>query len=304
MRDKKRSSSASRWWMPAILLTLLLLFLATWLARTSRPAPGPANRTDREASTLVLRSFNAPRRLSNTGAAPTTPAIRLGTKAYLLDGYPDIPEGPAKAVIDKLNAAAHQGDSHAALLIYLKIDQCFRAFADQNEPDALVVPAEALGSVDAALEEQRQRRSQCDGLTGQDYANRGQWLSLSADLGNPFAQLTYSLAPAEVLGPLAEILRQPERVAEYKHRTIAHLHNAAANGNVNALERLSQLYSDGYLAPADPVRARSYQLAARRADPRTEQPDAEEANKRLDSKQQAEAARMAKDIYRECCEIK
>ncbi|HEY9254147.1 MAG TPA: hypothetical protein VIP30_06390 [Stenotrophomonas sp.] len=303
MRDKKQTGKPASWWL--VILAALAALLAAWFAGSSRhSAVGPERQAVKPAPLPANRPTDRPTSPSTPQATPTTPLVRLGAKAYLLDGYPEIPEGQAKAVIDQLDDRARQGDSHAALLIYLKIDQCLRAFRDQNDPDTLVVAAEALGSVEAALEEQGKRRSQCEGLSEQDYSRRGEWLSLAADLGNPFAQLTYSMLPANVLGSLAEVVRQPERLFDYKRRAVTYLHRAAASGNVNALDRLAQVYSDGYLAPVDPVLARSYQLAARRANPGTERPDAEEAENKLDSKQRAEAARMAKEIYHECCEIK
>ena len=286
-------------------MPITLALAGVWFAMSSQDlAKGSRQPPDSHAPSVVLRPSQAQERPSTRKAGPTTPTLRLGAKAYFLDGYPDIPDGAARAMIDQLDDAAREGDSHAALLIHLKIDQCFRALTDQNDPDALVLNAEVLGSLDAALEAQRMRISQCEGLTRQDYASRGEWLSMAAELGNPFAQLIYSSMPEVVLGPLAEILRQPERLVEFKRRAVAQLHFAVSGGNVNALERLSQIYSDGYLAPADPVAAQSYRLAAMQADPGTERREVEEANKTLDPMQRAEAARMAKEIYRECCEIK
>ena len=302
MRDKKQTGKPASWWL--VILAALAALLAAWFAGSSRhSAVGPERQAVKPAPLPANRPTDRPTSPSTPQATPTTPLVRLGAKAYLLDGYPEIPEGQAKAVIDQLDDRARQGDSHAALLIYLKIDQCLRAFRDQNDPDTLVVAAEALGSVEAALEEQGKRRSQCEGLSEQDYSRRGEWLSLAADLGNPFAQLTYSMLPANVLGSLAEVVRQPERLFDYKRRAVTYLHRAASSGSVNALDRLAQVYSDGYLAPVDPVLAQSYQLAARRANPGTER-RGDEADKKLDSKQRTEAARMAKEIYRECCEIK
>ncbi|WP_146165872.1 sel1 repeat family protein [Stenotrophomonas panacihumi] len=226
----------------------------------------------------------------------------MGAKAYRLDGYPEMPDTSPRELVDTLTPAARKGDSHAALLIHLAINRCMRAHRDRGDADALLIRAEALGSAEAALAEEAQDIRQCSGLAREDYAHVGDWLSLAADFGNPLAQLLYSMEPEMVMGSLADIIREPERVIAYKTAALSHLKDAASSGSVNALERLGQVYADGILAPADPVMARAYKLAAARADPAISLQEEEESAAKLTASQQADAARIAKEIYRDCCE--
>ena len=232
----------------------------------------------------------------------STAIRRLGPKAFSIEGSVIPPDGNASEVLSGLEPAARRGDSNAALLISLKLTECRSILERAGDYNALLADSQILGGIDAAEKAQTKRLSECEMLTSEDYQRHSEWLALSADAGNVVAQLMYARSSDSVIGPPSMMLKEPQRIVDYKIRAMDYLQQAARNGSVDALDSLGDAYFSGILTPQDPTRAYAYFLASYRVDSRSKPWAMEQLEASLSSRERNDATLITKDIYRECCE--
>lgn len=217
------------------------------------------------------------------------------------------PDGPAVDVIDRLKMEAARGNGKANLLIFLKLDDCLNVIGNSGDESRTAMLRKMGADIPTALEDMERRLEECDGLTDPDYKNRGNWLRAAADSGDEYAQLLYASHAEAVVGDAGDMMRDPERVIEYKRKAIAYLTTLAGKGNAKAWRRLSTVYDSGLLAPKDPVRAYAYFTAdlmagQRKGEPVSSSYPLQEALARnLSPQQRQEANRLAKEIFESCC---
>ena len=265
---------------------------------------GRTARADAVTAMTPAESGKAGQRRPATQVPPqfSAPVKRFGSKAFSIDGSVIPPRGNAVEVVRGLEAAARQGDSHAALLISLKLTECFSILAQDGDYNVLMEDSHLTGGVEAAMKRQAESLAQCEGLSQEDYQRRGEWLRLSADANNVLAQLLYARSFDVVIGSPAVMLKEPQRIIEYKGRAMDYLKRAASNGSTDALYDLGGAYLNGILTQRDGVRAYAYFAAGYKADGRVKPWGMEQLEASLSPQQRSEAIPIAKEIYRECCE--
>jgi len=274
------------------------VYAALTHATQKKPAAAP------ELTTPATTTLDSAQPIAPTRAQSgfSTAIERVGPKAFLIGGSVEPPEGKAVDVIAALQSRAMQGEGYAALVIGLKLMYCRATLEHQDDDDALRVEAQAMGGLDAALRLRAQRAADCEGLAPEDYLRIGEWLQRAADGGDVVAQLTYAAASDVVLVSPSMMLKEPERIVEFRQRAMRYLHIAASNGSVDALNSLGQSYRVGILTPQDDVRAYAYFLAGQKADGRIKPWDMEQLEMSISPQQRQDAAVLAKEIYRDCCE--
>lgn len=162
----------------------------------------------------------------------------------------------AAAAFSRLRPMAESGDMAAALMIYVKANECrlrqemARRNAPNTDPAALAPP-------------------ECRSLTPEAYREAAQWLERSADSGNVTAQFLYASSINGVVGPYEEWVRHPEQLEKYKRKSMAYLTANAAKGSIDAWSQLSNVYVHGVIAQKNYTYALAYYKAARLADPAT-----------------------------------
>lgn len=229
---------------------------------------------------------------------------QVGAKATWLDGSVEPPAGDAAAVLRTQKRAAIVGDSHAALLVYMKLRECLRAASEYHDDEAVIRDATTLGSIDEAMSRQESLALDCKGLTPPDYAERGTWLERSAEQGNVVAQLVYASDPEATVGSPAMMLSDPEKLTAYKAKAMTYLQHAAHQGSLNAVAQLSRAYMHGVLVARNPVLAHAYQQAVMRADPGfPSDPAITGLGRNFTEEQRSESDELAGTIYRDCCQV-
>lgn len=287
----------------AIVTVLSLMYWST----SGRDTQQPRNvRTSEAAKNEAPPKNGGPNGSPRPAPSPTysTPIERIGPKATRLTGSVFPPGGSAVRLIQDTGDMALNGDSQAALLIFVKIQQCLEALRDQGNDEVLMRNAQTLGGIDNAIIRQQQLAEDCQGLSPGLYENRGKWLEASASSGNVVAQLLYAADPEAVIGTPARMLQHPEKLIAYKSQAMNYLLMAASHGSLDAVSQLGRAYSNGILVERQPVRAYAYFLAAAKADPSIPlDPRTEELKLSLSDIQRNESTLIARSIYRECCEM-
>jgi len=110
-----------------------------------------------------------------------------------------------------------------------------------------------LDSADAAA-------ARCKGLSEDQLASQAELLERAAEAGVLDAQLNYStILASSVLSPSS--IARPEKIIEYKKKSIDYLNRAALAGEPKALLQLGLAYQDGILADKSASRAYAYTYA-------------------------------------------
>lgn len=189
-----------------------------------------------------------------------------GRAAYVLGKSTQRPSGNALEIVSALRPLAESGDSKSALLLYLKLSSCHSALTsipDQREVEAY----RKVGADNDLLKNMAQALEECDGVSDKLLAERGAWLEAAANAGLVEAQILYGIDSSAILGNESEMLRDPEKVQQYKSNAMKFLNSAASGGNVDALMRLGNAYDKGVIARQDSVRAYAYFRAAQLVKP-------------------------------------
>lgn len=220
---------------------------------------------------------------------------------YTLQERVSVPEGSARDVFLQLKPRAESGDAEAALIIYLKLRECHKSLNDQLSEEIIRMYGQ-MGAAEGLLNDSLAQLKDCEGISPY-LADRAIWLERAASAGLEEAQLLYATNPSPIIGEAQDMLRDPGAVRRYKEKAIRYLTTLAAQGNIEAMLGLASAFDDGVLLDHDPARSYAYYKAVENALPgsfsmhflstkRQEVP----ANRR------GEADRMARSIYRKCCE--
>ncbi|MDG2523892.1 hypothetical protein P6166_00760 [Stenotrophomonas sp. HITSZ_GD] len=263
-------TSATRW-------TVMMVLASLASACTNQTGPAvsiPAARAPEQIA--------AARPAASQGHLPTGMTVRsVGAKAYVVETFSASPPGSALHVVTSLAGKAKAGDAEAAYAIYLKIRDC--------SEQALMRPAAAPDS-------------NCEGLDVDDGAAAYQWLELAAHRGSLQARLLYASDPEIVLGDAADMLRDPERILQYKTQAMRYLNEAAQGGSVDALLALADLYRGGTVVNRDLPMSYAYLQAAARADPAlVPQVRMDELALEIGPQERARALQASGRIYEQCC---
>lgn len=286
-----------------LLLGVLLLAWIAYRLIAAGKAPPPSPETIGHEASRTSSIAAAATARDHPNFAVSGAIRRLGSKAFSLEGSTVPPEGKAMDVIRALERQTEDGGGHAALMIALKLMSCRHAIEHQDDDELLFIEAQVFGGVDEAVRKREAQLALCEGIGADEVAKIGQWLQRAADSGNVNAQIYYASSASTILGSQAEMLRSPERVVEFKTRAIHYLQSAASHGSVDALYHLGSAYRNGLLADRDDVRAYGYFLASAKANSHIKPWDMGQLEASMPVQERRRAAQMAKEIYRDCCEI-
>ncbi|NUT13530.1 MAG: sel1 repeat family protein [Cupriavidus sp.] len=283
-----------------LMVAACLVIVAMIRPRGGQAAATPTPPGSEGISNPVAEQPRPDRPSSTEAVAGQTPPLRkfavqrLQGRAYSAAQNFQPRPGDANQVISALLPLAEAGDEVAAYEIYLKVASCqyqlqsAMASAPNTDPMALI-PAE------------------CQSLPVNQWRNySSRWLEASAERGFVPAQLTYAGDPGAVVGSETDMISAPERVETYRKNAMRYLHQAAATGNVEALQRLASAYGNGVLTKRDPIRALAYFLASDTASRPLIPPEISEALKDkystgLSTKDIQRATQQGSIIYEDCC---
>lgn len=182
------------------------------------------------------------------------------------------------------------------LLECRRVDSSYESISEVNDSGTLD-PHTVEKMADAA----DIKANECKGLSRDQLDSYATLIEFAAESGVVAAQLAYSDALAEtILSP--ESIAKPEKIVEYKKKSIDYFMRAALAGEDQALFRLGSAYQDGILVKQDNFSAYKYLYAYGRAHSggRTNKLLSLAAAK-LSATQQARAMREGSDLYSKCC---
>lgn len=155
----------------------------------------------------------------------------------------EAPAGPLKDNLARLEGEANDGDDLAAASLSAGLGAC-AAWKQRSDP----------------LFEQR-----CAGISDEDMAGRGKWLTMAAARGNRGAQYNYAMAGANTMVPAsAKGQPDPEDVKNYHQLAAGYLQDLAEQCNVDAITAIATmgLDADGHFGSAPEL---AYKYAAVKA---------------------------------------
>lgn len=245
------------------------------------PADRPHARLDHVAGALTERQLDP----------KTTTLLENGAFSISRSG-PMRPAGDALTYVRSLEDASRRGDAVATYKVFLATLDCANTLKR--------TPPAGVENGDIA-----QPLAECEGLLSDESIVKTDWLSLAAEQGSVEAKLMYPVNPEYTLGDAQEYLRSPERVMEWKQRSMRYLDEAASIGSQDALLSLSRAYENGVITRKDPILAYAYAAAAERVSP---VPYLAEGLEQLKSAVPAKDVRQAdlliEKIASNCCKTK
>lgn len=284
----------------SIATAVVLAAAAVVVALMSRPETGrPAPSNGHELS-QIQRGNNARLVASGADAVRASNHEMVGSKAFNIRfAQPDF-DGPALDFVRARLAASAAGDSQATYEIFQRVSSCRREIANADDGEFLAYSQAGLGAKYANSMERN--LSQCASLGEDPSLASMNWLSLAAEQGSVEARIVYSRVPEEVVGNYQQALRNPERLVEYRDNVVRYLDESASAGSLDAVVSLGNIYARGTLAERDDVKSYAYRLALEQIRPTSVIPEEMTAQKEgLSPSQQAEAAKLARDVLRNCC---
>jgi TPR repeat protein len=158
------------------------------------------------------------------------------------------------------------------------------------------------GIAEAKLAAIERAQEECSGLTKEEYRNAGAWLEKAAERGSVPAQLVYVSDPEAVVGDASEMMRDPERVKDYKNKSMRYMQSAANNGSIDAILKLGNAYSAGVLTERDSFKSVAYYSAIGLMDQSlVPQVRFSVLANELTPNQRAAALQQGRKIYEQCC---
>jgi len=152
----------------------------------------------------------------------------------------EVPAGQLKESLARLEGEANDGDDLAAASVYAGLNAC-AGWKQRHDP----------------LFEQR-----CAGITDEDLAGQGKWLTMSAARGNRGAQYKYAMAGVATMVPAgAGVLPDPEEVKNYHQLAAGYMQDLAEQCNIDAISAIASmgLEADGHFGSAPDL---AYKFAA------------------------------------------
>lgn len=233
-------------------------------------------------------------------SASTVVSASRSKRAYILEERIGIPEGNALLAISKLKDAAEKGDPKASLAIYLKLWDCGLSQEQQAETD-LDAYKRAQMNVQGLEKAIAERQENCAGV-GNEMSRRGEWLARAAAAGLPEAQILYASDSRSIVGSETDMLRNPQKLQEYKSKAAGYLNTLASTGNVDAMVTLAGAHAGGILVEQSPIRSYAYYSAAELARPNTVPANLlSSLRSQLPPSQVASGDALAQQIYKNCC---
>lgn len=220
--------------------------------------------------------------------------------AYALQNQMQAPSGNAIEVIAGLRSRAEAGDAKAAYAIYLKLQSCETAFS-QDISDEEIKKYEMMGASEGLLEGRMTELKECKGAEGK-LLERGKWLEKAAAAGLLEAQLLYAIDPKPIIGDAADMIRDPQRVQQYKTKAVGYLNQLASQGNIDAMTSLASAYNNGILVGRDAVKSYAYYRAVELAAPGTIPSDLlARQRSQIAANDVPRAEQLAGQLYQKCC---
>ncbi|MDH1660554.1 MULTISPECIES: sel1 repeat family protein [Stenotrophomonas] len=210
------------------------------------------------------------------------------------------PPGDALAFANGLLAASRRGDATSTYEIFLTVSDCQNAMEGappiaSNEPEMREFSRQEIDYFKTKLTE-------CESLLGDPSFTSKNWLDLAAEQGSIEAKIMYSINPDHILGNVDDYSMKPEKVSEWKEKSIQYLEEASKQGSTNALFQLSNIYENGIVASADPIKSLAYQIAydnAKLGNPNNQRQL--DLRRSLTREQQNRAEQLSKEIFKSCC---
>ena len=251
------------WSAPLLLFASLLAFVAWW---EGRPAP-PLYAIEEHAATVASTTV-APAPIT-TAAAPSAasvPAQPRVSRSQPLDDRRSVTVSTPELVdeILRLHARLRTGDAAAGYPLFALLEQCARAPAIAEELRRHRREAQAGSGTfmpDSLLNEAAFLEGECRRLPPELLAARYDILETSAAAGDVRARLDFASYPPDYFTTPETLIRNAEKVVEFKTKALAWLHAAADRGSPTALLKLAGLYREGLLVEPDNVSALAYYLA-------------------------------------------
>lgn len=193
-------------------------------------------------------------------------------------------------------------DAAYAYALALKLMECqrlensYEAVADvSSAPDVGEKTTDAMmGSVEKSFD-------RCKGLSTDQMASYADLLDFAAKSGVVEAQLNYSTILAGTINT-QNAISDPEKIIEYKRKSIEYLNRAAATGDSRALLNLGLAYGDGILLDKNPKAAYSYLYAYGRSNPgKNVSGLLAQVESQLTAGQIASAQQEGEALYSRCC---
>jgi hypothetical protein len=175
----------------------------------------------------------------------------------------EIPAGQLKDSLARLEGEANDGDDLAAAQVYAGLSAC-AGWKQRSD----------------ALFEQR-----CAGITDDDLAGQGKWLTMAAARGNRGAQYNYAMAGVSAMVP-ASAMGQPDsdEVKNYHQLAAGYLQDLAEQCNVDAIGAIANMGSDadGHFG-GDPELAYKYAAIKSQLDKKTDSNKKADSGKKMES---------------------
>ena len=168
----------------------------------------------------------------------------------------EAPAGQLKDSMARLAGEANDGDDLAAATLYAGLSAC-AGWKQRNDP----------------LFQQR-----CAGITDEDIAGQGKWLTMAAARGNRGAQYNYAMAGAHAMVPTsANDEPDADELKNYHQLAAGYLQDLAEQCNIDAISAIATmgLDADGHFGSAPEL---AYKYAAVKA----------QLNKKADSNKKSE----------------
>jgi hypothetical protein len=147
----------------------------------------------------------------------------------------------------------------------------------------------------------REAESLCADAPALAAARSDEWLTRAAELGHPMARYYYASGRLGFPEDIGEVYKKPERLVEYKAKSLEYLQELALAGHYDSMVQLSSMFIGPMLGP-DVVMSWAYIYAASLAAGDTEKQS--RFLRQLESfspEQRARAQREADRVFAACC---
>lgn len=197
----------------------------------------------------------------------------LSTRSLPFDLERDhvIPDGTAAGLLATLTPQANAGDEVAARQLYLVLQRCRVASAQDVSPQAYPdgdpqmhegsglsregfiarFEASRLSSIEKTM-------AWCEGVSDAQIEQRGHWLRTAAEGGDITARLTYAIEPQVIIGDAGAMLADPAAVQAYREDAVRYTRSVDELGIHEGLQQMAGIYGNGLLTERDPVLAYAY----------------------------------------------
>jgi hypothetical protein len=251
------------WSAPLLVFASLLAFVAWWESRPAAPLYATAERAAAAAPSPVAPAAITAAATTSATLVPAQPRV---SRASPLDDRRSVTVSTPELVdeILRLHARLKSGDASSGYPLFALLEQCARAPAIVEELRRHRREAQAGSGTfmpDSLLNEAAFVEGECRRLPPGLLAARFEILETSAAHGDIRARLDFASYPPDYFTTPEALIRNAEKVVEFKTKAVAWLHAAADRGSPTALLKLAGLYREGVLVEPDNVAALAYYLA-------------------------------------------